>query len=343
VQRLGHNLRNEKHGWKQSFITGVCSLALAMPLLAPSPSHSQQPQTQMAEPLTRVDVLAVNLMVTVRDHRGSLVTHLKADDFKVWDGGKPQQIDYFARQSDLPMTIAISVDVSKSRERIIQAESRTAGRFLSQVLREEDTAFLVSFGSQVTLVKNFTSSAGELSQALDGLRGDEPGPRVSLDDSARGTLLYDALYWAAHDKLSDRPGRKVVIVITDGVDQGSRITRTQVVEAAQRADTVIYGIYSADSSYPYLRGGDVMLRLLTDPTGGRLFRVRNNDTQTLGSIFGHIEQEMRSQYLLSYTLSESVPNGTFRSVEVRTLNKKLHVFAKKGYYTGRATNGNSDN
>jgi Ca-activated chloride channel family protein len=266
---------------------------------------------------------------------------LELEDFTLLDEGKPQHIKYFARQTDSPLSIAIAADVSRSQEAIIQTESRTAAQFLSHVLRDNDKALLVSFGSQVKLLQDYTRSPSELTGALDRLSLDEPS--APTDGPPRGTLLYEALDWTIHEKLFGRPGRKVMVVITDGIDQGSSVTRRQVIESAHRADTVIYAIYHADRNFQYLRGGDVMLQILTEQTGGRFFRVGKEKKQTLGPIFEQIEEEMRNRYLLSYTLSEEVPDGTFRSLEIRTRNTNLKVVARKGYYTGSAASAYSRN
>jgi len=175
----------------------------------------------------KVDVDVVNLLCSVRNKAGGLVANLAKEDFTLLEDGKPQTIKYFARETDLPLTIGLLVDISGSQARLIEDERRAAFQFFSQVLRKKDMAFLISFGPEAELLQDFTNSPRLLQSALEGLHvesavgGLHPGP-VPTASQIRGTVLYDAVYLAASDRLQKEVGRKAIVVITDGDDQGIR-------------------------------------------------------------------------------------------------------------------------
>jgi VWFA-related protein len=288
-------------------------------------------------PTLKVDVDVVSILASVRDKKNALIPNLKQEDFTVLEDGKPQTIKYFAKETDLPLTIGLLVDVSRSQENLIDIERRAASQFFSQVLRKKDLAFLISFGEECELLQDFTGSQRLLTGGLGQLRvsggagGLHPGP-VPTISQARGTVLFDAVFLAASDKLKGEIGRKVIVVITDGVDQGSRMSRSQAIEAAQKADAVIYSIDYEDPRYHGMFGpsGDGDLRKMSDETGGRVYRVDRKNT--LDQVFKELQEEMRSQYSIGYTPSNDVKDGAYRKLEIRTSNKDLKVQARKGYY-----------
>lgn len=292
-------------------------------------------------PSIKVDVDVVSLLCSVRDKKGALIADLTKDDFEVFEDGTKQEIRYFNRETDLPLTIGLLVDVSISQEGLISAERRAASQFFSQVLGKKDVAFLISFGSEAELLQDFTNSQKLLRAALDGLRvvstptGIMPGP-VPTASQPRGTILFDAVYLAANEKLRGEVGRKAIILITDGVDQGSRVKLTEAVESAHKADAIIYGIYYYDPGFYRGRGGfgfggsDGDLRRMSEETGGRLMKVDRK--RPLEDIFNDIQREMRSQYALGYTPSNPAKDGSFRRLEIRPRNRTLKVQARKGYY-----------
>ncbi len=321
------------------------AVLLAAALLAPGqwPRQTPTPPEQEPAPTIKVDVEVVNVLCSVRDRRGGLVGSLTKDDFVISEEGRPQPLKYFARQTDLPLTIGLLVDVSRSQERLIAVEREAAAQFFSAVLREKDLAFLISFGSDAELMQDLTSSTRRLRAALDDLRvrsdagGLQPGP-VPTISQPRGTVLYDAVYLAANEKLRGEVGRKALVLITDGVDVGSRMRLEQALEAAQKADAIIYSIYYVDPQAYWGRGrgygfgapSNAALRRLSEETGGRLFEVTKR--KPLAAIFEELQQEMRSQYALGYTPESPVHDGSFRRLEVRTRQKDLKVQARKGYY-----------
>lgn len=311
--------------------------ALALLLLAP-PLAPQKPPEELPPPIT-VDVNVVNILASVRNKNGGLVGNLTRDDFTVLEDGKAQTIKYFTRETDLPLTIGLLVDVSRSQERLIEIEKRAAVQFFSGVLRQKDLAFLISFGEEAELLQDSTSSPRLLESGLDGLHvrapvgGLHPGP-VPTVSQPRGTVLFDAVYLAANEKLAREVGRKAIVLITDGVDQGSRMRREQAIEAAQKADAVVYSIYYVDPSayggFGFGFSGDGDLRKMSEETGGRVFKVDRK--HTLQDVFRDLQEEMRSQYAIGYTPLNERRDGSFRRVDLRVRDKDLKVQARKGYY-----------
>jgi len=288
----------------------------------------------------RVDVELVNVTFSVRDKRGALVPTLLKPDFEVYEDGKKQEIRSFSKEGDLPLTIGLLIDVSPSQERLIDIERRAAAAFFRQVLKNKDMAFVISFGGEAELLQDLTSSPKLLTQSLDGLRVNasvsSPIGQGPVPTTQRGTIMYDAVYLAADEKLRGEVGRKVVMLITDGVDMGSRKKREQAIEAAHRSDAIIYGIYYFDrGAYGYHMYGvsDGDLRKMSEDTGGRVFRVEGRTT--LEQIFQQLEDEMRNQYTLSYSSTNPSRDGGFRKLEIKAKNKELKVQARRGYFSSR--------
>jgi VWFA-related protein len=312
-------------------------LAICATLLAQTKPDQDLPAT------IKVDVDIVNVLASVRDKRGALVSNLEKNDFTVLEDGKPQDIKYFARETDLPLTIGLLVDVSGSQRNLIDIERNAASQFFSQVLRKKDMAFLISFGEESELLQDYTNSARLLTEGLGQLRpssgvgGLHPGP-VPTAGGPRGTVLYDAVYLAANEKLKSEVGRKVIVIITDGVDQGSRLSLNQAVEAAQKSDAVIYCIdYNDPSAYGGGFGislgggaGGSTMRKMSDETGGHTYKVDRK--HTLNEVFKELQDEMRSQYSIGYTPANERKDGSYRRIEIKLANKDLKAQARKGYY-----------
>jgi VWFA-related protein len=317
----------------------VIGLATALAAQAPpAKAPATNPSDQLPAPI-KVDVDVVSILASVRDKRGGLVANLEKNDFTVLEDNKEQAIKYFTRETDLPLTIGLLIDVSGSQRNLIGVERNAATQFFSKVLRNKDEAFLISFGEEAELLQDYTASARLLEEGLNhlqvssGVGGIHPGP-VPTIGQPRGTVLYDAVYLAATEKLRGEVGRKVIILITDGVDQGSRLTRNQAVEAAQKADAVIYSIDYFDPSaygpFGFGGGGEGELRRMSDETGGHVFKVDRK--HPLDEVFQELQDEMRSQYAIGYTPSNDVKDGSYRRLDVRTSNKDYKVQARKGYY-----------
>ncbi len=299
---------------------------------------AQQPVQEPSE-VIRVDVDVVNVLVSVRDKKGRIMSNLNQDDFLIYEDGKQQQIRYFARETDLPLTMGLLVDVSKSQENLIEIQRRAARRFFSEVLRPKDLAFLLSFGAEAELLQDLTGSVRTLQTALDRLRlnaavgGVLPSP-VPTANKPRGTILFDAVYLAAEEILRREVGRKAAVLITDGVDVGSRVNRDTAVESAHKSDTILYSIYYVDrSAYGFYGVSDSDLKKMSEETGGRVFKVDRKNP--LEKIFTDLQEELRNQYAIGYTPTNAATDGSFRRIEVRTQRRDLKVQARKGYYAIR--------
>jgi VWFA-related protein len=295
----------------------------------------------------KVEVNLVNILFNVRDKKGGLVGSLNKDDFKVFEDGKEQEVKYFNRETDLPLTIGLLIDVSASQMNLIEIEKNAAYQFFGSVLRKQDLAFLISFGEESELLQDYTNSPKLLRAGLEGLHvssgvgGFGPGP-VPTISQPRGTVLYDAVYVASADELKGQVGRKVLVLITDGEDEGSKYKISQAIEAAQKADAIIYGFYYVDRAF-YMGHGmvfggssDSALRQMSEDTGGHVFHIDNKNP--LQQAFRELQDEMRSQYAIGYTPTNATKDGSFRKIEIRANSKDLKVQARKGYFASKSSN-----
>lgn len=227
---------------------------VALPGLGPSM------QAQDSAATIAVDVKVVTLPVTVRDKHGKIVRDLTKDDFTLQEDGRPQTIRYFSQEANLPLTLGLLVDTSRSQTNVLDAERNASRGFLDQMLvQEKDKAFLIHFDREVELLQDLTSSREKLQAALELLktpsdrdRSNDPndsGDSRSGSGSHRGggTQLYDAVFLASNELMKKQQGRKALVVLSDGVDRGSKTSLESAIESAQRADTVVYSIYFADS------------------------------------------------------------------------------------------------
>jgi Ca-activated chloride channel homolog len=300
--------------------------AMSVFVLAAAQTPVQQrpvPPVQADEPTRiQVDVTRVNMLFTVTDKKGRFVTDLTKDDFEVIEGKKPQVIQEFAAESDLPLRLGILIDTSNSIRTRFKFEQEAAVEFINNVVRTtQDRAMVVSFDTKAELVADLMTDTERLSTAIRNLR---PGG---------GTAFYDAIYFSCRDKLSqDQPKhkfRRAIIMVTDGEDNQSTYTRDQALEAAQKADVVLYTISTNDSKIE--SDGDKVLRYFAAETGGRaFFPFRVED---LEQSFENIANELRHQYDLSYKPEPLKTDGLFHTVEVRVKGRRdLVVHVRKGYY-----------
>lgn len=316
----------------------VLLLSAAGPLATAQQQKPAPPGESQQEPTFKLDVDLVNVLFCVRNKQGRLIPDLNKDDFSVTEEGKTEPVKYFARETDLPLTIGLLVDVSRSQENLIEVEKSAASAFFSNVLKQKDEAFLISFGTDTELLQDFTNSPRLLRAGLNDLRVQggfsggliNPGP---VPTKPRGTVMFEAVYLAANEKMRSEVGRKAIVLITDGQDQGSRTSIAEAIEAAQKADSIIYSIQFVDNRF-YGMGfgfsGDGDLKRMSEETGGRLFKVDRK--HTLEDIFKEIQDEMRSQYAIGYSPTNAAKDGTFRHIEIRARDKDLRVQARKGYY-----------
>jgi len=315
----------------------IVSLLLLAPPGLPQ-QNPAQPAADVPPASITVDVSLVSILASVHDKHGGVIGNLTKDDFTIFEDGKQQTIKYFTRETDLPLTIGLLIDVSASQRNLLDIEKRAAHQFFSQVLRKKDEAFLISFGEDSELLQDYTNSAKLLQAGLShlqinsGVGGFGPGP-VPTVSQPRGTVLYDAVYLASNEKLRAEVGRKVIVLITDGIDEGSKLKIEEAIEAAQKADTVIYSIDYADpSAYGMFSFGvsDFALQRMSGETGGRVFKVDRK--HTLDDAFKELQDEMRSQYAIAYTSTNPDWDGSFRRLNVKVSNKDLKVQVRKGYY-----------
>ena len=310
-------------------------------LCAQAPAAQDSDREQSLETL-KVNVDVVQLFFNVKDKRGALIPNLAKDDFQISEDGKPQTIKYFNAESNLPLTLGILIDSSGSQQRVLDMEKEVGGEFLQEILRPKDEAFVISFDVNVDLLQDFTSSVHDLKAALNKARintGGGGGPLPGLGggpiptSNPRGTLLYDAIYLASHDELSHEVGRKAMIILTDGEDQGSQLRIKDAIEAAQKSDSIVYVLLIADRGFYGFGGysGDREMKKLAEETGGRVIEV-GNKIEKLKQAFQQISQELRSQYNIGYTPSNSKHDGTFRKVEIRTKQQGYKIQSRAGYY-----------
>jgi Ca-activated chloride channel family protein len=328
---------------KSAFCLGTLALAAAaLPLPAQSnyvlPANavsvvaasvpSTQPATGQPDDVVltikkRVD--EVNLLFIATDKHGKFVRDLNQTDFSILDDHKPpQSIANFRRETDLPLQLGLLVDTSGSVRGRFDFEQEAAVSFLQHTLRAKfDQAFVMGFNGHNQVTQGFTDDVQLLATGVHNLK------------DGGGTALYDAVYRACRDNLirqpSDHPVRRAIVIVSDGEDNQSEITRAQAIEMAQRAEVIIYAI-STDDSGLILRG-DRVLQQIADATGGRaFFPYKMKDIK--GS-FAAIEDELRSQYVVSYHPADFDADGRYRAIEITSLKKDLQVRARKGYFAPR--------
>ncbi len=281
-------------------------------------------------------VKVVNVLATVRTKKGEFVRDLDRDDFAVAEDGRPQEIRYFTRQTDLPLTLGLLIDTSMSQQKVLGDERGASFRFIDQVLREAtDQVFLMQFDMVAQVKQELTSSRTQLNDALAFV--DTPTRRELELQRGGGTVLYDAVVEASRDILSKRTGRKAVILMTDGVDTGSESTAAAAIDAATRADTLVYSIYFTDSGYYGPLGeaasGRRALNRMSEETGGRFFEVSKR--LSVDQAFAAIQDELRSQYSLGYVSDKPVVISEFRKIQLAVRRKGLLIQARERYWARR--------
>ena len=325
--------------------TVVLALGLAPALHAQeAPSPGGPPPASKAEPqpvdigdtqTLKVQVNLVNVYFSVRDKNG-FITNLHKDDCSIYEDKGLQKTKNFTQEKNLPLTIGILLDTSGSQMNVLPLEQTSGAEFLKDVLTPKDEAFLISFDINVNLLADYTNNPREIKRSIDSAvinTGAGTGS-VTGNGTARGTLLFDAVYLAAHDKLRQEAGRKILVLLTDGGDQGSQETLKTATEAAQKANAIIYVILIADrgfySGFGMGYSGDADMERLAKDTGGRVINVGNNGKK-LQEAFDQIQEELRTQYLASYTSTNPKIDGTFRTLNI-TCQPGQKIQARKGYY-----------
>jgi VWFA-related protein len=324
----------------------------------------------------------VNLLATVRDKQGQIVRDLTKEDFLLDEDGRPQTISYFSREVDLPLTLGLLVDTSGSERREIPDERRASIRFLEQVMRpDKDQAFVIHFDFEVELLVDLTNSREKLEKALNQLDtpqlqrqqqggggnypypgGGQGGQGGQGGRRGGGTDLYDAVYLAGDDDtlMKKQKGRKALILLSDGVDTGSKETLGSAVESAQRSDTLVYSILFEDPNgngnnmggfggprmgrrggmgggrggnrYPTMNrpDGKKILEQISRETGGRFFEVSHK--WPIDKIYDAIEEDLRNQYNLGYASDQQGTERGYRRIHLTTKQKGDVVQTREGYY-----------
>jgi len=342
-----------------------------------------EPAGNASDPATTVSVKVnvVNVLTTVRDKHGKIVNNLTQDDFTLTEDGRPQSIHYFSRETDLPLTLGLLVDTSMSQRRVLEQERSASQSFFDQVVRQNrDKAFVIHFDREVELLQDLTSSHQKLEEAVKALKTREPTANENSGSGGGGgrnggggrwpggqgggghhgghhggTMLNDAVYLASDELMKKQEGRKALIVLSDGVDTGSKETLDAAIESAQRANTLVYSILFKDdeaygngggwggghgeyggrrgggSRYPEQRpDGKKILERLSKETGGRLFVVSKKES--VEQIYSQITEEMRNQYNLGYTPDRAAGNDSgYHKILVAAKPKDLVVQARDGY------------
>jgi VWFA-related protein len=280
----------------------------------------------------KVGVDLVNVLFTVTDRKGNLVPGMTRQDFLVEEDGKKQDIQFFSRENELPLTLGLLIDTSPSVAPTFDQERAAANRFLESVIRPKDLAMVIGFDKSVTLVQDFTDSVHYLQRSVDDL---EIGP--SMDG---GTSLFDALYLAAREKLDAEAGRKAIILISDGDDTTSRVKPDDAMIAVHGSDSVIYtisirprwrGTYRGRRSIGVVDQGT--LKRLAEETGGTYFHT--DDRRDFDDAFAKINEQLRAQYSLAYVSSNTVKDGKYRRIRIIPRDSTYRIQARKGYYAAK--------
>jgi len=283
---------------------------------------SEKPEPTPESLVVNVDL--VNVLFTVTDRKGKLVTDLDKQNLKLLEDNRLQTITNFARETDLPLTIAVLIDTSTSIRDRFKFEQQAAIDFLYRTLRpRKDKALLITFDSAIELVQDFTDNAEALAKAIRQVR---PGG---------GTKMFDGIYLACQEKLKGEPGRKIMILISDGDDNLSLETLAGTLEMAQKSDVSIFAISTNSSGFFGITApkADKVLKRLAEDTGGRAFFPFK--AEDLSESFQDISTELRSQYSLAYRSSNPTRDGSFRAIKIETDRKNLRVKARKGYYAAK--------
>ncbi len=285
----------------------------------------------------KVTSSAVDVYAIVEGRRGQLIRDLSKDNFKITDDGAPQKITNFSKETNTALSLGIAIDTSVSQGQLLGMEQGAAKIFLASVLQRADRAFVMNFDVDVKLLKDFTNSPADLARAIDSAEINRTGRSVLPEETARptgGTHLYDAVYLASNELMKERIGRKVLVLVTDGQDQGSKINLQKSIESAEKADVIIYSIVVSDPEFYSLLGGtyhgDSSIRKLDLETGGRTIRLKSIDE--IGSAFDQIARELRAQYLLGYSPSNLPHDGSFRRIRVTVRKHNCRVRTRTGYY-----------
>jgi VWFA-related protein len=284
----------------------------------------------------------VTVPFNVTDKKNRYINDLSKEDVEILEDDKPQKIFSFERQTDLPLTIAVLIDISGSQSYTLPAEKSAAQRFIRRVIRPaKDIAAVATFEGETVLVQHFTSDVEKLSRAIDSVEVPVMAPSIRsggtppINGGSRvgSTALYDAIYVISSDLLKSEAGRRVLILITDGVNYDSRVKLRDAIERTWRNEIIVYSIGIGDPSYSGVDEGT--LKKVSSETGGRAFFPRNEED--LDKAFALIDEDLRSQYILAYEPANESRDGSFRTIQMKVKTRKdLVVRHRRGYFAPKA-------
>ncbi|HTQ97131.1 MAG TPA: VWA domain-containing protein [Candidatus Acidoferrum sp.] len=308
----------------------ITAILAAAVLLLPAPP----PQNPI-----KVDVNLVNVAFTARDAKGALVDNLTKDDVSLFEDAAQQKIEFFAKSTDLPLTLGLIMDVSGSQEHFEKKHEKDLEVFLKEVLGPKDRAFMVCFGNHLRLVSDYTNSSGEiLSGFHDFDKGRRRFPEIGPDeDRELGTAYYDSIFYSVKEKLSEAGGRKAILIFSDGEDNSSSHDMMDTIEAAQAANVIVYAIrYTETSKHGTLiarnkYGISVMERVARE-TGGAHIDAQHTDPHTY---FRQIAEELRTSYEIAYYPNNKAQDGTFRKIKIIPRDESVKIRTKTGYFAPR--------
>ena len=318
-------------------IRAAFSVALCLPVMASAVASPQQRADEPTGRSIKATSVAVDVYAIVEGRDGRLIRGLSRDDFELTDDATPQKITNFSQDTNAALSLGIAIDTSVSQGRLLNTEQQAAKMFLGSVLQSADRAFVMNFDVDVKLLSDFTNAPPELARAIDSAEINQTGRSVLPEEAPRpkgGTHLYDAVYLASNELMKERVGRKVLVLVTDGEDQGSKINLQKSIESAERADVIVYSIVVSDPEFYSLMGGryrgDSNVRKLDLETGGRTIRLKS--VAEIESAFDQIARELRAQYLLGYFPSNLRHDGSFRRIRVSVRRHNCRVRTRTGYY-----------
>ncbi len=305
---------------------------------AEKPARQQDDQ----DDVIKISTQLVTVPLNVTDKKNKYITDLTKDDIEVFEDDKPQQVFSFERQTDLPITVAMLIDISGSQSETLPYEIAAGQKFFRQVLRpKKDLGAVVTFEHESVLVQDLTSDVEKLHSALSEVRvparaasaGGVGGTPPINNSGAGSTAIYDSVYAVSGELLRREAGRRVIILITDGIDTSSRVKMREAIERTWRSEIIIYCIGIGDFMYGGVNDGS--LKKMASETGGRAFFPRGGED--LDRAFAQIDEDMRAQYTLSYEPSNTAQDESFRVIQVKVKNRKdLNVRHRRGYFAPKA-------
>ncbi|HUR99072.1 MAG TPA: VWA domain-containing protein [Pyrinomonadaceae bacterium] len=320
-----------------------------------SPAASPTPPIEEEDAVVKVETESVNVLFTAQDRNRKLILTLKPEDIRILENGQPQVVSTFSRQIDLPLSLAILIDTSASQERTLPEEKSAAISFLESVIRpEKDEVSVISFTGESTLEQGMTANIQRLRRAIERVAfippsgylgggvvtngGRTPGtpPISGTNQQIQGsTAIWDSIWITSSDVLGPAPERtrRAIILLSDGYDTFSKKKLDEAVQAAQRAEAVIYSVGIGDNFYDGVDEGS--LKKISERTGGRAYFPR--DENELRQAFKQIQDEMRSQYLVAYEPTNRALDGSYRKIEIQVVNselekQKVRVSHRQGYF-----------